>query len=41
MIDPYPTTHRPWDISAAEWDARVRLAACYRVVDMLGWSEVI
>jgi ribulose-5-phosphate 4-epimerase/fuculose-1-phosphate aldolase len=41
MIDPYPMSHRPWDISAAEWYARVRLAACYRVVDMLGWSEVI
>jgi ribulose-5-phosphate 4-epimerase/fuculose-1-phosphate aldolase len=41
MIDPYPMDHRPADIQAAEWALRVRLAACYRVVDMLGWSEVI
>ena len=41
MIDPYPETHRPDHIPAAEWALRVRLAACYRVVDLLGWSEVI
>ena len=41
MIDPYPSEHRPSDIEPSEWDLRVRLAACYRVVDMLGWSEVI
>ena len=41
MIDPYPTTHRPMQISEDEWALRVRLAAAYRVVDMLGWSEVI
>lgn len=27
--------------NAAEWDARRQLAACYRVFDMLGWSEMI
>ena len=27
--------------SAAEWEARQQLAACYRVFDMLGWSEMI
>src|SRR5690349_2461735 len=24
-----------------EWQARVQLAACYRVFDMLGWTELI
>lgn len=28
-------------VSAAEWEARQQLAACYRVFDMLGWSEMI
>ena len=40
-IDPYPDHHRPPQIAAEEWALRVRLAAAYRVVDMLGWSEVI
>ena len=25
----------------AEWDARVELAACYRIFDYLGWTELI
>ncbi len=25
----------------AEWQARVQLAACYRIFDMLGWTEMI
>ncbi len=41
MIDPYPSSHRPAGIAPDEWDLRVRLAAAYRVVEMLGWSEVI
>ncbi|MCW3837884.1 class II aldolase/adducin family protein [Sphingomonas canadensis] len=28
-------------VSEAEWAARQQLAACYRVFDMLGWSELI
>ncbi|MFZ5748228.1 MAG: class II aldolase/adducin family protein [Pseudomonadota bacterium] len=28
-------------VSDAERDARMQLAACYRVFDMLGWSEMI
>src|SRR5258706_795268 len=28
-------------MSEAEWEARQQLAACYRVFDMLGWSEMI
>jgi ribulose-5-phosphate 4-epimerase/fuculose-1-phosphate aldolase len=28
-------------VSPAEWEARQQLAACYRVFDMLGWSEMI
>lgn len=41
MIEPYPDQYRPSHIDPEEWDLRVRLAAAYRVVDMLGWSEVI
>lgn len=29
------------DCSDAEWQARQQLAACYRVFDLLGWSESI
>ncbi len=32
---------RPDEIGAVEWDARVRLAACYRLFDHLGWTELI
>ena len=28
-------------MSDAEWEARQQLAACYRIFDMLGWSEMI
>ncbi len=28
-------------ISADEWQARVQLAACYRIFDHLGWTEMI
>jgi len=28
-------------MSEQEWGARLQLAACYRVFDMLGWSEMI
>jgi ribulose-5-phosphate 4-epimerase/fuculose-1-phosphate aldolase len=27
--------------AGAEWEARVQLAACYRIFDMLGWTEMI
>jgi len=27
--------------SEAEWQARLNLAACYRIFDLLGWSESI
>lgn len=27
--------------SEAEWDARVNLAACYRLVDHFGWSDLL
>jgi ribulose-5-phosphate 4-epimerase/fuculose-1-phosphate aldolase len=33
--------YRPSTISPEEWRARVQLAACYRMVDALGWSELI
>jgi len=28
-------------VSAAEWQARVDLAACYRLVDHFGWSDLL
>ena len=37
-VDRYP---RPAAVSPAEWDARVQLAACYRIFDHLGWTELI
>jgi ribulose-5-phosphate 4-epimerase/fuculose-1-phosphate aldolase len=34
-------TQRPIDCSDPEWESRVRLAACYRIFAMLGWTEMI
>jgi ribulose-5-phosphate 4-epimerase/fuculose-1-phosphate aldolase len=31
----------PLPLSDAEWRARVQLAACYRIFDHLGWTEMI
>jgi ribulose-5-phosphate 4-epimerase/fuculose-1-phosphate aldolase len=31
----------PARMSAAEWETRCDLAACYRLVDMFGWSDLI
>ncbi|MFO7482620.1 class II aldolase/adducin family protein, partial [Oceanibaculum nanhaiense] len=28
-------------VSAGEWDARVDLAACYRLVARMGWTDLI
>ena len=28
-------------LTDAEWHARVQLAACYRIFDHLGWTEMI
>lgn len=36
-----PAFGRPARYSAEEWDARVQLAAAYRIFDHLGWSELI
>lgn len=33
--------HRKLECSEAEWQARLDLAACYRIFDHLGWSESI
>lgn len=30
----------PGDMSAAEWEARCDLAACYRLTDLYGWSDM-
>lgn len=35
------TALRKPEMTAAEWEARQQLAACYRVFDMMGWSEMI
>ena len=32
---------RPAQIGASEWRARLELAACYRLFDFLGWTEMI
>ena len=32
---------RNYDCTEAEWQARLELAACYRIFDHLGWSESI
>jgi ribulose-5-phosphate 4-epimerase/fuculose-1-phosphate aldolase len=32
---------RPADMSPEEWQARVQLAACYRLFDYFGWYELI
>ncbi len=42
MATQLSTKHgRNLDCSEAEWQARQELAACYRIFDMLGWSESI
>ena len=33
-------TTMPGDMSAAEWEARCDLAACYRLTDLYGWSDM-
>ena len=33
--------HRPAHIGREEWDARIQLAAAYRIFDQLGWTELI
>ncbi len=42
MSNPAPVRNlRPDGIDQAEWDARVQLAATYRIFDFLGWTELI
>jgi ribulose-5-phosphate 4-epimerase/fuculose-1-phosphate aldolase len=36
-----PAFGRPTRFSPEEWEARVQLAAAYRIFDHLGWSELI
>ena len=36
-----PRLGAPVPMTDAEWRARVQLAACYRVFDLLGWTEMI
>jgi ribulose-5-phosphate 4-epimerase/fuculose-1-phosphate aldolase len=32
---------RPLEITEEEWALRVQLAACYRIIDRMGWTELI
>ncbi len=41
MVQAAANTNRPEDISPAEWDVRVNLAAAYRLVDLYGWSDLL
>lgn len=41
MSDTAKYYERPLKYSEAEWKARVKLAAAYRIFDHLGWSEAI
>ena len=38
---PATAANRKAEMSREEWEARVQLAACYRIFDMLGWTEMI
>ena len=38
---PAVATKQQSNSSADEWETRVQLAACYRIFDMLGWTEMI
>ncbi len=40
-IDDSAMANRPAHIAAPEWALRVDLAACYRIFDHLGWTELI
>ena len=37
----HPAFPRPARFSPEEWEARVKLAAAYRIFDLLGWTELI
>ena len=43
MSQPHPSASptRMAACSNAEWEARVQLAACYRIFDRMGWTELI
>ena len=38
---PIRVVSRQSETSREEWDSRVELAACYRIFDLLGWTEMI
>ena len=38
---PIRAVSRQSETTREEWDSRVELAACYRIFDMLGWTEMI
>jgi ribulose-5-phosphate 4-epimerase/fuculose-1-phosphate aldolase len=41
VLDTQTRTTKPVGMSDAEWQARLELAACYRIFDHLGWVEMI
>jgi ribulose-5-phosphate 4-epimerase/fuculose-1-phosphate aldolase len=38
---PAIAANRQTEFAREEWEARIQLAACYRIFDMLGWTEMI
>jgi ribulose-5-phosphate 4-epimerase/fuculose-1-phosphate aldolase len=40
MLERVPAAERPSHISQEEWEVRIQLAACYRLVDLQGWSDM-
>jgi ribulose-5-phosphate 4-epimerase/fuculose-1-phosphate aldolase len=40
-MKPNPKSNPPSHVHPEEWQARVQLAACYRIFAMLGWTEMI
>ena len=40
-VTPALMARRPGGMAEAEWRARIELAACYRVFDHFGWTELI
>lgn len=35
------SAYRPEQFSTEEWELRVKLAACYRIFDYMGWTELV
>ena len=40
-MQPLPVVNLQDQVSAEEWQVRVDLAACYRLIAMYGWDDVV